>query len=63
MYCNIADSSSSEIQETKDFANWIVKVDDGIAGEHNDNEIDIKKFEVRRSIQEDHPTTEAKAYV
>ena len=42
MYCYIAGSSSSEIQETKEFANWIVKVDDGIAGEPNDNKVDIK---------------------
>ena len=35
-------SSSFEIQETKEFAEWILQVGDGIAGEPNDGEVDIK---------------------
>ena len=35
-------SSVAEISETKDFAEWILQVGDGVAGKPNDGVVDIK---------------------
>ena len=35
-------SSAAEVSETKDFAEWILKVGDGVTGEPNDGVVDIK---------------------
>ena len=35
-------NSPTEINKTRQFAEWILQVGDGVAGENNDGEVDIK---------------------
>ena len=41
-YITQSGTYAADIQETKEYADWILQVEDGLAGGDNDGEIEIK---------------------